>query len=648
MTNHSNHLKRISFLLFFSVFMFGCIFPGNDTTNSQPDLAEKVQEYPVSNPKEARDAVLIYIRDNYGFYVPMNYETWLEENITPEGVIGSSGRQYTYGNWVISIIFPVTSVENTNYTILLTNPGLRLFWEGEVNALGVVTESSASTNYLPEGAFNDSEGNTPTPSITPTPRNALVNFSDESYRLSFEYPSAWLLTVVQPGHITSNGAFAAKTVKLTKDGMTIKIQYKLSWESTELGDRIPEGEIQVHGLATLLGQEIPQHVIVQEGKDKLLFFGNDVDDISYHFRLETRDVELLESAMEDIVKIAGSLTRTGDIFHSPTPTLTPSITPVPSPTSKFESSRSGGSGSGVSEDCNIAEFISHQTVPEGALIPPGAQFIKSWRIKNLGTCTWDQSYIVAFSDGELMGASESNAFDDEEVLPGGLTNVSVEFTAPNEVGEYESYWVLNDPSGYWFGIGQSKRGLLPVIINVAVPDILYEYDFAWNYCDADWTSGGTEKGDDGEDKESTNKLKCPSSSSASGSVLLQSNPVMEHRLDDELTLAVHPYETRYGWIKGTYPEFTVKSGDRFKTWVGCMAEMNMCAIDFRLSYIDSQGTTHLIDTWFEDFNGQATEIEIDLSFLDGQIVRFVLETVAMTHNTHKAYGFWFVPRIERP
>lgn len=185
-----------------------------------------------------------------------------------------------------------------------------------------------------------------------------------------------------------------------------------------------------------------------------------------------------------------------------------------------------------------------------------------------------------------------------------------------------------------------------MVVNVTVPDVNYPYDFAWNYCDATWKGGGLT-----EEEETVVKLPCPSSpSSASGFVVLQSSPVMEHRPDDELTLWVHPFDVRYGWIKGIYPDYTVQAGDHFKAWVGCMDDMKKCSIDFRLSYIDEFDVDHLIGTWYEEYDGQASEIDIDLDALGltGRSVNFVLETVAMTHNTDKANGFWFVPRIDRP
>jgi hypothetical protein len=634
-TQKSNHIRRFATVFIFGIFLASCIFSANSSPNVEGNQPAPVPDLPVSNPQAARDSALRYIRDHYGFFVPTSSQDWIEENITPEGIVGSAGVKFTSGGWTISAIYPTTAPEDIVYTIILTNPGLSLLWEGRVDARGNVTETLAKTDTEEDSG---SQEITATPTATPTPRKTNLEFMDAYYRLRFEYPSNWSLSTAPAGQTTSSGAFAAKTIKLIKGGITIKLQYKFLWEPTQLGSGLPPGELQVRDPVTLLDQLVPQHAVVQNGRDVLVFFGNSVDDISYHFRLETTSDEISEEAIAVAARVAASIERTGEIFPSPTPTLTPTITPEPSPTSKFASSMSGG-GTGTSENCNLFEFLSDQNFEEGAKVPPGVQFIKTWRVQNAGTCTWNSSYSFAFSDGDDMGSEGGPLLDeDEEVLPGEIVNISLELRAPDDEGDYASYWVLNDPGGGWFGWGGGKRGLLEADIQVVEFDSDYDYDFTLDYCDADWSIGGEVDG-----KEVDQDLDCPN-----GNVALLTSPQTERGQDDELTLRVHPYETRYGWIRGIYPEYTVQPGDEFKTVVGCMADMQLCSIEFRLYYIDQNDKDLLLGTWFEAFDGNVTNIDIELDFLAGDTVRFMLEMVAMTENTHKAYGFWFVPRIVSP
>src|SRR5512141_2598891 len=59
--------------------------------------------------------------------------------------------------------------------------------------------------------------------------------------------------------------------------------------------------------------------------------------------------------------------------------------------------------------CDAAQFVSDVTVPDGTKYDPGTAFKKTWRLKNIGTCTWSTSSSLVFDSGERMGASASIA-----------------------------------------------------------------------------------------------------------------------------------------------------------------------------------------------------------------------------------------------
>jgi len=52
--------------------------------------------------------------------------------------------------------------------------------------------------------------------------------------------------------------------------------------------------------------------------------------------------------------------------------------------------------------CDAAKFVSDLTVPDGTNFASGAAFTKTWRLQNVGTCTWGTSYRLVFSGGEQM------------------------------------------------------------------------------------------------------------------------------------------------------------------------------------------------------------------------------------------------------
>jgi len=199
---------------------------------------------------------------------------------------------------------------------------------------------------------------------------------------------------------------------------------------------------------------------------------------------------------------------------------------------------------------------------------------------------------------------------------------------------------VNDAQGYWFGIGEQKKGFIPIDITVVKPNDIYAYDFAIHYCDAKWQNKKME-----EDQQ----LPCPGApTSTEGFVILLADPNLETRRENELTLWVHPNEEKNGWIRGVYPAFTVQSGDQFRAWVGCMADSAKCSLQFYLDYQDTEGDVYNLASWIETYDGKITEINLDLSSLSGQKVRFILRTEALTNNVSVAQGFWFVPRIQRP
>jgi hypothetical protein len=87
-----------------------------------------------------------------------------------------------------------------------------------------------------------------------------------------------------------------------------------------------------------------------------------------------------------------------------------------------------------------AVFEADVTVPDGTRIEAGQSFVKTWRIRNTGTCDWDASYRLVFVDGEQMGGPDSLAVP--ETPSGGSTSISVELVAPPKGGTYRGYWQM--------------------------------------------------------------------------------------------------------------------------------------------------------------------------------------------------------------
>jgi hypothetical protein len=100
-------------------------------------------------------------------------------------------------------------------------------------------------------------------------------------------------------------------------------------------------------------------------------------------------------------------------------------------------------------NCNAGQFIDDITIPDGTTMSPGENFTKTWRLKNIGTCTWTSSYAVVFTSGTSMGGPAAQALSGN-VNPGQTVDVSVNLTAPGSNGTYTGNYKLRDSGGVLF------------------------------------------------------------------------------------------------------------------------------------------------------------------------------------------------------
>ncbi len=90
------------------------------------------------------------------------------------------------------------------------------------------------------------------------------------------------------------------------------------------------------------------------------------------------------------------------------------------------------------------------TILDGTQMTPGQDFVKTWKIKNTGICSWGDGY-------GLIYAGYADKMSGEPVPLGTLVevgqevDVSVNFKAPTNIGEYTSAWQMANASGIPFG-----------------------------------------------------------------------------------------------------------------------------------------------------------------------------------------------------
>jgi hypothetical protein len=649
-------LKFVLALVALSALLLGGCGLIDDLIGVEPTSTPTVEpsseggQPPVIGAEAAREVVLAHLSAEYPQYAPPADLTWTQQDITSEGLVGSSSTRYSAGGWTLDVTFPLVAPQVTVYTVQVSDDASGFQWNGLVDAYAQVAETSVST-----GEDQRSEGVSETP-IPPAGQPVV----------------AWV------GHVVSleKGSQFDDYVQLMPqgvgevgiEGLTPEIQAEIESLRDAGGDQefvhfwgsmvcpaVDYGGCQLVVTELRYGQFVTESYPMAGWEGRLVCsrFNRAPDapcgtafvlrsDFPVWYGVWSQDEAILAEleALRDtgaIVRLWGELiagvpdvngtqirvstfelawappTSTPEATDTPLPTVTP--TPEPPP-------------------CNAISLIEDVTIEDGTLFAPGANFTKTWRLKNVGTCTWTSEYDLVFVQGDQMEARRALALP-EQVRPDEIVDVSVALTAPSEAGDYRGYWMLRDENGQEFGWGDDADEAFWVDIEVVVLDNDYAYDFALNYCAATWRS-------------ETMRLHCPGlTSSVDGFVTLLDQPALENRNENEFTLWVHPNEERYGWIEGTYPLFEVEQGDTFKAWVGCLAGENRCDLTFYLGYETQDGQEYMLEEWVEDYDGKVTDISLDLSDLAGEAVRFILGTEANTLNVGDAHGFWFVPRIER-
>jgi hypothetical protein len=281
--------------------------------------------------------------------------------------------------------------------------------------------------------------------------------------------------------------------------------------------------------------------------------------------------------------------------------------------------------------CDAAQFVGDVTYPDGSLVSRNNTFVKIWRIKNIGTCSWVTSYALVFTGGDAMSGPSAVALT-KNVNPGESIEMPITFISPNTDGNYRGYWKLRNTANVLFGIGAQADTAFWVDIKVTGPAFI-AYDFVNNHCAATWeNSNGT--------------IPCGVDGGINGSALKLNAPIMENgATEDEPGLLTVPQDKNNGFISGQYPSMVVQAGDRFRTTVNCQYNTKNCNVFFRLNY-KINGQIKTLASWQEVYEGKYYPVDLDLSSLAGQTVNFIL-IVDANGAQDNDQAIWLNPHIIR-
>ncbi|MDH5506563.1 MAG: NBR1-Ig-like domain-containing protein [Anaerolineae bacterium] len=130
-----------------------------------------------------------------------------------------------------------------------------------------------------------------------------------------------------------------------------------------------------------------------------------------------------------------------------------------------------------------AAHLVAETIPDGTVMSPGENFIKTFILKNIGETTWEENYqliiIDAVGDQTAMGSPLITLLG-KQVAPGEEVEISIPLTAPPTPGRFVVVWklingqehaVLVDGGNIWVHIVVTQA-LARVGNNVAISAML--------------------------------------------------------------------------------------------------------------------------------------------------------------------------------
>jgi len=161
--------------------------------------------------------------------------------------------------------------------------------------------------------------------------------------------------------------------------------------------------------------------------------------------------------------VIADLTKTQAAIPTRTPTSTSTSTPIPT----IDRTRPPIFTPTGEISCNKAKAGNpiDITISDDTVMDPGKAFSKTWRLENIGSCTWTRLYSVVFFSGNSLGARYTHSLQ-QPVEPGQMVDITVDMVAPNEIGLFQSNWMLSDSGGELFGIG--PHGDAPFWVRIEV------------------------------------------------------------------------------------------------------------------------------------------------------------------------------------
>ena len=170
-------------------------------------------------------------------------------------------------------------------------------------------------------------------------------------------------------------------------------------------------------------------------------------------------------------QILGEATHTAEPKPRPSATPQPEAAPSQTPSATLLSVKNQTPSPTSDRLCNLASAGKpiDITIPDNARMDPGESFVKTWRLVNAGSCDWTRGFAAVWFSGINLSPRQEESLR-AVVAPDQSVDISVDMSAPESAGIYQSNWKLRDEKGNLFGIGPVGNSPFWVRIEVVAVD----------------------------------------------------------------------------------------------------------------------------------------------------------------------------------
>ncbi|MFA9404099.1 MAG: transporter substrate-binding domain-containing protein, partial [Anaerolineales bacterium] len=203
------------------------------------------------------------------------------------------------------------------------------------------------------------------------------------------------------------------------------------------------GDLELDRLDIVLMDKLPAEEYVNAGGVKIV--GEGVNPQLYAIGLQNGASELQAKINEALTELQNegvvstlAMEYLGVVPDGSLPPTTPEATSTPGPTPTPSGCLDG------------MAFVEDLSISDGEKMPPSTSFTKGWLIKNVGTCTWEETYSMKYVYGNNHFGNKEE-FVGKKVLPGDLFEMYMNMKSPPNPGEYAGFYQMHNTGGFAFG-----------------------------------------------------------------------------------------------------------------------------------------------------------------------------------------------------